>query len=556
MLLDLGLVKSVHAVRAALSEAAGRLDLPPPARLAVAHLASALVRPTLAYDLPGTVRRREEASERVRPVVVHVRRGEAILEEGDVIDRRHLLVFRGIRAQTREGDVLAARAAAAGLVALLALLLWGFARRPSSGRRPRLKDAAVLAALLLLGAGLSAASLLASDVLHARFPRAPAGTFVLLVPFAAGAAVVRCVLSAELAMLFAVAGGSLAALAAGGGSGLVLHAVATSMVAAGLGPRGDARGLLRVGSAVAAVGVLVTVGLAFVNARPGEAVAPALAAAVAGLVLLPPAGLACLAALQRLYLTDLQLQALANLNHPALKDLIIQAPGTYHHVLVTGALAEAAARAAGARPLLARVGAYYHDLGKLRNPGAYGENQRAEGAASLASPAVGAALVKRHVPDGVELARRWRLPREVFDIVLQHHGTRLVASYWSRAQARAREAGEAQPDEATFRYPGPTPRSREAALVMLADSCEASARALADPDEPALRALVARRTAELHAEGQLVACELTLRELAAAEAAIADELVALHAERARRGAAGGEAEGRPLQLVREGSRQP
>ncbi len=550
VLVDLDLVRSVRSVRDEVVSAATRLELGPPARLALGHLAAALVKPTVAYDLPETARRRSEASDRVKPVVVHLRRGERILAEGEVIDRHHLLLFQGIRDQTRAIDVLAVRLGAAGLVALLALLLWMAARR-SEGPRPGLKDAAVLTGLLLVTATAAAASLLASDLLHDRFPWIPADTFLLLLPFAAATLVVRNVLGARLALPFGVASGALAGLAAGGAPGLLLHAVVTALAAAALPFRTrGARGLFRSGMALGLVGALVAAGTTLVTGRSlGASLAPAAAAALGGALLVPVSALLMLLLLQRLYLTERQLLRLASLNHPALKDLIIQAPGTYHHALVTGALAEAAARAAGARPLLARVGAYYHDVGKLENPGAYGENQRAEPAASIAAPAAGAALVKRHVADGLSLARRWQLPREVQEIIREHHGTRHVASYWSRAQARAREAGEAPPDEAPFRYAGPIPRSREAALVMLADVVEASASALPEHDEASLRALVARRAGELFAEGQLRDCDLTLRQLAAAERAVAEVLVTLHGERARRGGGAGEADVRSLQLV-------
>jgi membrane-associated HD superfamily phosphohydrolase len=147
-----------------------------------------------------------------------------------------------------------------------------------------------------------------------------------------------------------------------------------------------------------------------------------------------------------------------------------------------------------------------------------------------------ALIVKRHVADGVELARRWKLPPPVVDAVLQHHGTRFVSYFWAKARRAAEEGtgpweDAAAVDEALFRYPGPKPRSPEAALVMMADVVEASARALVDPAPEQLRALVQKRTDELLAEGQLDECPLTLRELRQAGEAMAGALEAVHRAR-------------------------
>jgi putative nucleotidyltransferase with HDIG domain len=248
--------------------------------------------------------------------------------------------------------------------------------------------------------------------------------------------------------------------------------------------------------------------------------------------------------------SDLRLRDLANLNHPALKELIVQAPGTWHHSVVAGALAEAGAAAAGADPLLARVGAYFHDLGKARDPAWFSENGRGENPHADLPPARSAALVKRHVEDGVEAARRWKLPRAVIDIVAQHHGTRLVSFFWSKDR-RAGDVGEGSAElDASFRYAGPRPQTREAALVMIADASEASSRDLPDVSAEKLLALVRRRIAEIVDEGQLDECDLTLRELEAAARAMAAELDDVYRTRATGGAAPPADQPGPLQLVR------
>jgi putative nucleotidyltransferase with HDIG domain len=214
------------------------------------------------------------------------------------------------------------------------------------------------------------------------------------------------------------------------------------------------------------------------------------------------------------YASDIKLLELANLNHPALKDLIVQAPGTYHHSIILGSLAEAAAEAIGANPLLARSCAYYHDIGKGRNPLYFGENQKGENRHDALAPAMSALIIKRHVTDGLEMARRYKLPKKVVDVIAQHHGTRLVGFFHHKA-LRDQEGKENAPpvDESLYRYAGPRPQFPEAALVMVADAVEAASRSMPEPTTQKLQALVQRIINVIFSEGQLDECELTLRDL-------------------------------------------
>ncbi len=212
------------------------------------------------------------------------------------------------------------------------------------------------------------------------------------------------------------------------------------------------------------------------------------------------------------YASDLKLLELANLNHPALKELIVQSPGTYHHSIIVGSLVEAAAEATGCNPLLGRTCAYYHDIGKGKNPLYFGENQKGENPHDCLAPGMSAVIIKRHVTDGLELARRYKLPRAVQDVIAQHHGTRLVGYFHHKALKEA-EGREGAVEDAVFRYLGPRPQFREAALVMLADAVEAASRAMPEPTSERLQALVQRIITAVFTEGQLDECDLTLRDL-------------------------------------------
>jgi hypothetical protein len=460
-----------------------------------------------------------------------------------------------MRAQ-RRGEVLShVRLGAGALVALMVALLWRVARRNLPRFRPARRDALLLAALMVGTFALGFVGFAVADALQDRFPALAPPALLYLVPFAAGAMIVRQVLAADAALLFALAAGLAAGLLAGQSMSYALYATFTSIAAAGLvaGQR-DRAGIFRAGVGVGLVGVTLAIAMGlFAGRGAGDVAVAALAALTSGALLLPVIVVGVLPIVEAVfgYVTDVKLLELANLNHPALKELIVQAPGTYHHSILMGSLVEAAAEAIGANPLLARVQAYYHDLGKIRNPLHFAENQRGgENRHDGLAPSMSALIVKRHVTDGLELARHWRLPRVVSDAIPQHHGTRLVGYFWAKAQQRALEegGGRAVLDEGLFRYPGPKPQTREAALVMISDACEASARALEAPSGDTLRTLVARRINEVFAEGQLDECELTLRDLNAVAAAVVRALEAIYHTRPDYPARAPEAVPRPLPI--------
>ena len=207
--------------------------------------------------------------------------------------------------------------------------------------------------------------------------------------------------------------------------------------------------------------------------------------------------------------TDISLLELLDLGQPLMKNLMINAPGTYHHSIIVGNLAEAAAEAVGANPLLARVTAYYHDIGKIKMPEYFVENQQgALNRHERLAPHMSAMILVSHVKEGLELARQHKMPKMVSDIIQQHHGTRLMSFFYQKAKE---QTGVANMDE--YRYPGPKPQTRVAALVMMADAVEAAARALTDPTSARISALVEKIINEIFLDGQVDECELTLKDM-------------------------------------------
>lgn len=207
--------------------------------------------------------------------------------------------------------------------------------------------------------------------------------------------------------------------------------------------------------------------------------------------------------------TNISLLELADFDNPILQRMMMEAPGTYHHSLVVGNLSEAAAQAVGAHALLARIGSYYHDIGKLAKPEYFSENQEIPGSQhDELSPAMSKMIIMNHVKEGVELAKKQKLKKPLIDFIQQHHGTSLVYYFYRRALENDQKT-----EEEGFRYPGPKPFSKETAIVLLADSVEAAARTLKDPTAGSIEDLVHKIINNKFIDGQLDECELTLKDL-------------------------------------------
>ncbi len=206
--------------------------------------------------------------------------------------------------------------------------------------------------------------------------------------------------------------------------------------------------------------------------------------------------------------TDMSLLELANLDHPLLKMLLDKAPGTYNHSMYVGILAESAAKEVDANPILAKVGGYFHDIGKLKNPKYFTENTMGLSLHTKLSPNMSRLIIISHVKDGVELAKKYGLPRCVIDIIEQHHGTSLISYFYHKAKKF-----EGYVDESLYRYPGPKPRTKEAAIVMLADCVEAATRSLDDPTPSKIKNLVSSIVNNIFMDGQLDECDLTFKDV-------------------------------------------
>lgn len=224
--------------------------------------------------------------------------------------------------------------------------------------------------------------------------------------------------------------------------------------------------------------------------------------------------------------TVFELRELADPNHPLLRQLLLRTPGTYHHSLLVANLAERAAEVIGADPLLARVGAYFHDIGKMRNPLAFIENQTGTNPHDELDPLVSAGIVSAHVRDGLALADRYHLPDQIREVIPGHHGTSVIRYFYQQALDRGQQV-----DIEQFRHPGPKPRTKETGVIMLADGTEAAVRSLPEKDPESIRGMVEKIVGEKVADGQLDECDLTLRDIQRIKDAFCELLLGVYHER-------------------------
>ncbi len=519
VLSDVSGIRDLSRVRDGIDAEAKELaGISPEVRRAVANLARREIRVNLKHDPDLTRERREDAAAAVKPVVIQLKKGEKVIGDGERIEERHLVIFRGMRAQAQSGDVAQIRIGGALFASLVVVVLAAFGAGLSRLRLGR-KDLLLLASVLVATLFLSDLWIAVADVLRERTPEIPVEAWTYVMPFAAAAMLVRFVVGAEATLLFAVGLSALAGVLAGNSLPAASFTLVGCIAGAARIPRArDRAGVFRAGLFAGLAQACAVLCFALFSGRIAswDVVIDAVAALIGGAIFAPVLVMSLLPLVEGLfrYTTDLRLLELANLNHPALKELIVQAPGTYHHSIIVGTLVEGAAEAIGANPLLAKVCAYYHDLGKGRNPLYFGENQKGSNRHDDLPPEESARLIIEHVQRGLEIARKYNLPKQVADGIPEHHGTRLVGYFFHKA-LKAREAGGPQVDPDLFRYAGPKPQSRETALIMMADAVEAASRAMPDPSPEKLEALVQKLINGIFSDGQLDECDLTLKDLSA-----------------------------------------
>jgi hypothetical protein len=494
----------------------GARPLTPAVRGALTAVARDMMVRNLVFDRAETEERRQAAAAAVRPVVIPIKKGEMIIRDGDKIQSRHIVIFNGMRAQVREFDRVQSFVGIAGLFLLLVGVYYRYGARNIRKFRVGLKDLVYMALALVAVLVCGHVARLLATALADRFTAVPESAYAFAIPVAAAAMLTRLVLNSEVALVFLVVACVLAGLQLDLGFEHTAFFLLTSAVAASASAQAKQRStLLKAGtlSGVAGAAAVVCFGLgegAFVTSGVLYDAAFAFGGGVLSAMLVT----AFTPAVEALfgYTTDIKLLELANLNHPVLRELILHAPGSYHHSIVVGSLVEAAAESIGANPLLARVMAYYHDIGKSKNPMYFAENQKGQNPHDKLSPSLSAVIIRSHVKDGMEMARKFRLGQRIEDAIGMHHGTTLMRYFFHKAR-KQQAADAAEINESDYRHGGPKPQYREAALLMVADGVEAAVKSLPDPTPARIEQVVQKIINLLFTDGQFEECDLTLRDL-------------------------------------------
>ncbi len=518
--IDLRSASSMYSIAEALAVAkasipAGGFQRSREFDLVVEKLLPAVTGPNVVFDSAETERRIKTARDAISPIYHFEKRGEVILRAGDVItevqERRLIQLHRELYAE----NLFRSWCGYALLGALVLLTLVAFVRNFWAELHFSPRDYLLVSVTLLCSLFLLQLFSILANSLSSAFLYFDPGTFALLTPVAAGGIMLQVTLGVPGVTLFMMSFAILTGVFLENSWIMLVLIVLGNIVGAVSVRRCTRRStFIRAGLRVSMVNVLLVISFFLLQT---EFSLPELASriiwAFAGGLLsgILGAGLIPIAEFLGGYVTDIRLLELASLDQPLLRELSVQAPGTWNHSMVVGQMSEAAAEAIGANPVLARVGAYYHDLGKARKPAYFVENQSVDNRHDRLTPSMSALIIKSHVKEGMDMADEHHMPHAIMDFISQHHGTSLIEYFYEKALKEAQE--DEIVEEGHFRYPGPRPQTKEIGVMMLADAVEATSRTLVDPVPAKLQGLVQKMINKVFASGQLDESSLTLKDL-------------------------------------------
>lgn len=499
-----------------------------------------LVEPSVSYDSVATEAARESAAAGVQARTITLKRGQKILDEGDLITADALAKIAAVRGYTSSSRQINRFAGVLLFVTALFWIAWKFIQH--RGILPRLalsarKTYALLGFVVVVQTAITAGLFLASELIAAQNVRAPMNDpamWAFAIPFASGSLLMTLLADRPTALFTGLLNALIAGLLAPRGLEFTLYAaIASSTAVYGIGRYRSRQTVTIAGTLVGGASALLAVAMIAYTQQPFilNTVMLAIACGLASGILTAAVTAMLLPFCETLFgiLTDVKLLEMSNADLPVLGQLALRAPGTNQHSHAVGQLAEEACRVVGGNGLLARIGALYHDIGKTAAPEHFVENQLNKNPHDRLKPAQSAKIIISHVTYGMKLGKEMGLPSRIVDFIPQHHGTRTLHYFLKKAQAEARD--ESEISENDFRYPGPKPQFKEAAIMMIADSCEAAARSLAEPNPENIRFIVTKIVDAIVADDQLDECDLTLRELTQIRESMIKSLIAIYHSR-------------------------
>lgn len=479
-------------------------------------LAIKLIRPNLVYNKDATEIRKREASKDVKPVLYKIQKNEMLVREGEKItpaELDKLDAYYRLKGDNRLSRFLIFTGMFF-IIAFLGVILYYHAETLHKNTTLDMifVGIVILFQIIVVRVGIFIAAAGAEA-----FPALPAEAFIYPIPFSAAAMLVSLLLNRNLALLLSIFLSVMVAFLFEGKISLFIFSFIGSVVASyGIVNCRERNAFFKVSLLLGIINLaaILFLNLIYENTFNSKTLITLLMGFIGGIVSgILVAGLAPLFESLFHYTTDIKLLELANLNQPIFQRMIMEAPGTYHHSIMVASMVEAAAENIGANSLLAKVSAYYHDIGKLKKPQYFIENQlNGDNKHDKLSPKMSSLVIISHIKDGYELALKSKLSKEIANIIKEHHGTSLVSYFYEKAKKDKDPSIRALP-ETDFRYPGPKPQTKEAGLVLLGDVLEASSRTLSNPTPSRIRTLVRERIEGVFNDGQLDECELTLHDL-------------------------------------------
>jgi len=486
----------------------------------IVNIGLELIEPTITFNRVETTNRKNEAVREISPLYYHVKKGEIIVREGARITKADLVKLNAVSNLKKEQSILWTVLGYFILSFISLHVLYRFSIKnlgtgkvsPFSRRDLMFLCLTFILSFLIIKLFAGSAKTFSKAITVV-----PLDAYFYAIPFAFPAIVISIVLSPQLAALCAIIVSMFSCFLIDNRFVFFIYSFIGALVAAQeVVQSKERKTIIRAGLIAGSLNALLILSLYMISGSIfrtdilisfGFGLLSGLLSAVLATGIIP------IVEIIFNYTTSIKLLELADLNQPGLRKLLIEAPGTYHHSILVGILAEAAAEAIHADSLLTRVSAYYHDIGKIKKPLYFVENQKGvENKHDKLLPSMSSLIIAAHVKDGAETAKQFGLGKTIQNIILQHHGTSCMTYFYRKAIELNAEGNQPVSDK-DFRYPGPKPQTKEAGIVMLADAVEASSKTLSDPTPARIQGMVQQIINNIFADGQLDECELTLKDL-------------------------------------------
>ncbi len=481
-------------------------------------LISQLISPNLTFNSLATQQKKEEAAKKVNKVFFKISKGEIIVRSGDVITKADYLKLNALNSLTQKQNTYVKFIANMLIFIIISIVLFKVYETTKAKKNKWItitKTLAIVETLIIIQLLIFKLFNYLSNVISISNVDISQSAILLGMPFAVASMITAIMIDFELAFLVSILFGITSWLSTTPeiASYIGIYVFLGNVIGIfGIKKEKTRTGVIKAGLYISLTNIVfITLLYLLRNNDITKATLVDFSFGIGSGILSSIIVSGLLPVFEFVFnvTTDIKLLELGNLNNPLLKELAIKAPGTYHHSIVVSSLAEAAASEIGANPLIVKVGSYYHDIGKIKKPMYFIENQTdGKNPHDKLKPSISALIIKNHVKYGVEIAKKHRLGNYIIDIIEQHHGTSLIKYFYNKAKEQG-----LNPKEEDFRYPGPKPQTKEAGIVMIADEVEAASKTLSNPTVAHLREFVRDITNKIFLDGQLDECELTLKDL-------------------------------------------